>query len=304
MPNRVGDPRKLTVLLISDDANVRDLVQDALRVSGKHVFSVEQTGHGADAGRLIGLGAHDAVVFDGPEHGDALTEFRQIIDRRRGRTPVVVLVRPADAGSRGDLQDAGAADVLLKSDLVAPLICRAVEYAIEFADIEERVAGLALFDDMTGLPSMTLFWEFLSYAVKRAQRQDERLAVMGIYVNGLGTINESRGHEFGDRILVQVANNIKGAVRSCDAVARLGGTKFVALLEPLGEDENIHIVSERVAEAVATPIEVGGVCVNLSATIGVTLYPTSVASPSALLRNATTAMDYAMDRGAGSIHIV
>jgi diguanylate cyclase (GGDEF)-like protein len=122
--------------------------------------------------------------------------------------------------------------------------------------------------------------------------------------NGLSDINENRGHEFGDRVLVQVAKNIQNALRSCDAVARLGGTKFVALLEPLGVDENVHVVSERVAEAVAVPVEVGGVSVNLSATIGVTLYPTSVASPSALLRNATTAMDYAMDRGAGSIHIV
>lgn len=304
MGNRDGNPRTLKVLLISDDDKVRDLVRDAVGARGKHVYSLDQANHGEDARRLVGLGQHDAVVFDLPEHGTALNEFRQTLDRRRARTPVIALARPTDAGSRGDLQEAGAADVLLKNDLVAPLIRRAIDYAIEFAEIEERVAGLALFDEMTGLPSMTLFWEFLSYAVKRAQRQDERLAVMGIYVNGLGAINESRGHEFGDRILVQVANNIKNALRSCDAVARLGGTKFVALLEPLGEDENIHVVSERVAEAVAMPIEVGGVRVNLSATIGVTLYPTSVASPSALLRNATTAMDYAMDRGAGSIHIV
>lgn len=304
MASQVGKPRIVKVLLISGDAKVRDLVRDALGGQGKRDFSLDQANHGEDAWRLVALGGHAAVVFDLPEYDTAVSELRQAIDRRRARTPIIALVRPADAAARNELQEVGAADVLLKSDLVAPLIRRAIEYAVEFVEIEERQADLALFDKMTGLPSMTLFWEFLSYAVKRAQRQDERLAVMGVYVNGLGEINETRGFEFGDRILVQVAANIKNAVRSCDAVARLGGTKFVALLEPLGEDENIHIVSERVAQAVATPIEVGGETVTLSATIGVTLYPTSVASPSALLRNATTAMDYAMDRGSGSIHIV
>lgn len=304
MASQVGDPRTVKVLMISDDEKVLKFVRDALSGGGKHEFLLDQTGHGEEARRLVGLGQHGAVIFDMPEHGAVQNDFRRTIDRRRARTPVIVLASPAQAASRADFQEAGAADVLLKSDLVAPLIRRAIEYAVDFAEIEDRVADLALFDEMTGLPSMTLFWEFLSYAVKRAQRQDERLAVMGIYVNGLGDINESRGHDFGDRVLLQVANNIQSALRSCDAVARLGGTKFVALLEPLGEDENVHIVSERVAAAVAVPIEVGGVSVNLSATIGVTLYPTSVASPSALLRNATTAMDYAMDRGVGSIHIV
>lgn len=304
--DRTQRKQAIKVLLIAGDTSVPvgdALLGNGLLGNGRQRFSVDICDWSEDALVRVAAGEHDAILLDLPEGEPVVRASRRVLDRRYGRTPLVVLVNPSDAGFRYDLQAAGAADVLLKNDLVAPLIRRALEYAVEFAEIEERLASLALFDEMTGLPSMTLFWEFLSYAVKRAQRQEERLAVMGIYVNGLREINETRGHDFGDRVLTQVAANIKQAVRSCDAVARFGGTKFVALLEPLGEDENIHIVTERVAEAIARRIEVGGVSVEVSATIGVSLYPTSVASPSALLRNATTAMDYAMDRGAGSIHI-
>ncbi len=303
MTSQNGKKRTLKILLLSDDKPNQDVIGDALGAIERYAYALDVLPQDNDALAAVATGEHDAILCDLSQPASANRQLRRVLDRRFAATPVIVLARPALAGMRSELQQTGAADVLLMTDLIAPLVRRAIDYAVEFAEMQERLASLALFDEMTGLPNMILFWEFLSYAVKRAQRQEERLAVMGIYISGLADINSSRGREFGDMVLRKVSENIKKAVRTCDAVARFSGTKFVALLEPLGEDENIHIVSERVVEAVATPVEVGGEHITLAATIGVSLYPTSVGSPSALLRNATTAMDYAMERGEGSIYI-
>ncbi len=163
--------------------------------------------------------------------------------------------------------------------------------------LEEEFAHRAFHDPLTGLANRTLLMGRLEHALARSARGEVRVAVLFLDLDLFKHVNDSFGHETGDRLLVEVARRLKECVRPGDTVARLGGDEFVVLLEDVtDEGEAIH-VAERVAEALRPSFALVGHEVHVTASVGIALNRTPRDRPGELLRNADAAMYRAKEHG-------
>ena len=167
---------------------------------------------------------------------------------------------------------------------------------------EERLQHLAHFDPLTQLPNRMLLTDRLQVATARAQRSGKLLAVCYLDLDNFKPINDSHGHEVGDHLLVEVARRLTEALRAGDSVGRLGGDEFVLLLGELGDEEECRIALDRVLQALALPYEIDDLGLILSASIGVTLYPSDAMDSDTLLRHADQAMYEAKEAGRNRYH--
>jgi diguanylate cyclase (GGDEF)-like protein len=148
----------------------------------------------------------------------------------------------------------------------------------------------AMHDALTGLPSRLLFMERLEHALVQAQRHGHRLAVMFIDLDRFKLINDSLGHEAGDRMLKEVARRLKLRLREGDTVARLGGDEFVMLLEEITTPQDTLLVAQKLVRELAAPFSLAGQNVTVTASIGVSTYPEGSNDSATLLRQADAAM--------------
>jgi diguanylate cyclase (GGDEF)-like protein len=136
---------------------------------------------------------------------------------------------------------------------------------------------LALHDQLTGLPNRRRFEERLGQAIRRSQTNGTRTALMMIDLNGFKAINDSQGHDVGDRLLQQIAHGLRHAIRSPDTLARLGGDEFIIIAVDLPIDSPAsHIVktcTARIDDALKKPFTVGGRELIVTGSVGVAIYP-------------------------------
>jgi diguanylate cyclase (GGDEF)-like protein len=164
---------------------------------------------------------------------------------------------------------------------------------------ERALAHQALHDHLTGLPNRSLLLDRLSQAVARLSRTDTRLGVLFFDLDHFKVINDSLGHEAGDRVLQAVAGRVAGVLRPTDTLARLGGDEFVVVCEALEGPNEAGAVADRIARALASPIDEGDEELIVGASVGVVVTGDDAADPSALIRDADAAMYRAKDQGRG-----
>ncbi|HLL39923.1 MAG TPA: EAL domain-containing protein [Rubrobacteraceae bacterium] len=170
----------------------------------------------------------------------------------------------------------------------------------ERKDAEERLKHQALHDALTDLPNRHLLVDRLHQALRRtSRRQKNRVAVLFMDLDRFKLINDSLGHEAGDRVLVEVARRCASCLRTEDTLARFGGDEFVVLLE---EVEGVHDalkVTQRITEEIRKPFALDGTELVLRLSIGVALGEAGTESPEKLLRDADIAMYRAKEEGSG-----
>jgi diguanylate cyclase (GGDEF)-like protein len=137
----------------------------------------------------------------------------------------------------------------------------------------------------------------LEQEVKHAKRNSLPLGLLFMDLDGFKEVNDSLGHEAGDRLLCGVAERLKACVREEDTIARLGGDEFTVILTGAKQHEDIEIVAQGIIDAVATPFHVAKQLVQISASIGGAFYPHDASSPDALLKAADQAMYKAKKSG-------
>ena len=157
----------------------------------------------------------------------------------------------------------------------------------------------ALHDALTGLPNRDLFRERLGHALALSERREDRgVAVLHLDVDGFKVINDSLGHEQGDRLLVGMARRIEECLRPGDTLARLGGDEFGVLLEEVSDADVAARVAERVKEGLSTPFELKDhVATFATASVGIAASFGDLARPERLLRDAETATKRAKGKG-------
>jgi diguanylate cyclase (GGDEF)-like protein len=173
---------------------------------------------------------------------------------------------------------------------------------------EEQVAFQTYHDELTGLPSRAMFEELLDLSIARATRHDGAVAVLCVDLDDFSLVNDSLGHASGDVLLQMVADRFRGATRETDLVARRGGDQFLLLLSDLdledaGRDFAVvraESVAQRISESLVAPFEVGGTEVYISASIGISMFPSDAQEAGALQRNAEAAMWEAKKQAASS----
>jgi diguanylate cyclase (GGDEF)-like protein/PAS domain S-box-containing protein len=178
-----------------------------------------------------------------------------------------------------------------------------LHYVSVFADIsqlkahEAELDRVANYDSLTHLPNRRLLSDRLKQAILRADRSGKSCAICFLDLDGFKTVNDQLGHGVGDQVLLGVALNLTGILRAEDTLARLGGDEFVVLLSEVGTAEECTLILERMLEAARIPVQAGEHLVHVSASVGVSLYPSDNADPDILLRHADMAMYLAKQAG-------
>lgn len=150
-------------------------------------------------------------------------------------------------------------------------------------------------DALTGLANRTLLARRMEQAVDKARKKDEPLALLIVDLDRFKEVNDSLGHHTGDLLLRQVANRLSWAVRDTDLVARLGGDEFAVLLPGVGSAENASMVADKILSALAMPVTLEGLELEIAGSVGVALCPSDSGDGHELLRHADIAM-YAAKR--------
>jgi diguanylate cyclase (GGDEF)-like protein/PAS domain S-box-containing protein len=176
-------------------------------------------------------------------------------------------------------------------------------YVAVFSDIsqikesQEKLDHLAYHDALTDLPNRLLLNERLEQAIRHAERHRTQLAVIFMDLDNFKHINDSLGHMQGDRLLQEVSTFLFNAVRQDDTVARVGGDEFVLVLEDVGEPQHVGMIAQKLLSSLDQPILLDGHEVNVTASLGICLYPRDGDDAAVLLRNADAAMYRAKEEG-------
>lgn len=160
----------------------------------------------------------------------------------------------------------------------------------------QRIQELAFSDALTGLPNRVLLAERVEFALAMAKRDAGSFALLFLDLDRFKHINDSLGHLFGDRVLVDVAERLKGCVRQVDTVARLGGDEFVMLVHH-ADAQGAEATARRVLDALAKPFVLEGMAFNVTSSIGIALYPHDGQNLNDLIKNADAAMYRVKERG-------
>ena len=162
---------------------------------------------------------------------------------------------------------------------------------------EAQLRHQAFHDALTGVPNRLLFGELLERAIASAERDDGRLAVCYLDLDGFKYVNDNLGHAAGDKLLIEVSRRLNLITRSCDAMSRIGGDEFALLFTGLHSSLECDEILRRVQKTINQPVDLDGEIVSISASIGVALYPQDAEEAELLLRYADQAMYQAKKSG-------
>ena len=162
---------------------------------------------------------------------------------------------------------------------------------------EERIQFLANHDALTSLPNRTMFSEVLNLAIQNARRYNRNFAVLFIDLDRFKNINDTLGHEAGDRLLQEMGARLTQTVRASDVVARLGGDEFVVLVQEVSEARQVEAVARKVLSTLVKPMVIQKQECRVTASIGICMFPAEAQDEHALMKNADIAMYRAKEDG-------
>ncbi len=217
---------------------------------------------------------------------------------QNGEPPGVRQVLERSQAIEGKVQDAADKLSVVNQALEAEVGARHVleGHLATLTQDEAMARHAALHDPLTGLPNRTLFENRLEHGLAQAKRHDRILAVMFLDLNDFKAINDTHGHDVGDAVLQSIADRLKEHARDDDTVSRFGGDEFLYLLTEIDSDQDAVSIAQKIADAIQLPCQLSVGALQLSASVGIAIFPKDGTSVSALIKSADTAM-YKAKRG-------
>ena len=192
---------------------------------------------------------------------------------------------------------AGAQDFLLKSEVSTSRLNRAIVQAQVRFELEQKLhvsyqetKKLAEHDTLTGLYNRYSFEEALQLSILQKARDNTKLALTLFDLDNFKFINDNYGHHIGDEVLIQVSQRVSDCLRGNEVFARLGGDEFAIILSNLQTVDNATRVTKRILNSLDEPFNVSGIVINVTASIGIAIYPDSTLNANELLKHADIAM--------------
>ena len=292
--NTQKDEAKPIVVLADDDPSIRLMVRHVLESEDYEIVEAED---GLDAIKAVEKQHPALVLLDAVMPGlDGFTTCQQIKERGHVDVPVIMLTGLDDDASVERAYDAGAIDYITKPIKWAVLKHR-VRSIVKSVMAERKIQRLEYRDTLTQLPNRLLFNDRLEQAIVRAERHRESVALMVIDIDDFKLVNDSFGHEAGDKLIKAVADLLSRSMRRADTVARLGGDEFAIIVENVdGEDDAISI-ADNLTTILEHNVRLDNQETFTSASVGIAMFPGDGSDASTLLKNADTAMFRAKEQG-------
>ncbi|HYX66970.1 MAG TPA: EAL domain-containing protein [Burkholderiales bacterium] len=241
------------------------------------------------------LGSAEPVILNGPWQGapplplDCMSRYASL----------AVAPVPADNGPRGlvcALAEAPRAFGPEESRFLGAAASM-VSAALHRLDSEARLAYLAQFDPLTGLPNRALLADRFSMMILHARRRSASLGVLFIDLDDFKMVNDTQGHAAGDELLKETARRLQSALRDGDTVARMSGDEFAVILSDLARPDDAALVAQKILDRIVAPVEIRGQEAVITASIGIATFPADGDSAEALLGAADAAMYRAKQSG-------
>ena len=292
-----------SILIVDDqEVNVR-LLEQILREAGyRRLTSTMDPYAVCDLHRA---NRYDLILLDlempGRDGFQVMEALKEDLDDAEGYFPILVITAHPDHKLRA--LASGAKDFISKPfDLmeVRTRIHNMLEVRLLYKQLEQQnraLESLALHDPLTGLPNRRLLMDRMALGIAHAHRNRGNMAVVYLDLDGFKEINDALGHDGGDALLKMVAARLAGAVRQEDTVARVGGDEFVIALAELSHGDDVVELVSKVLQAVSQPCSIQGRSVNVTASVGVSVYPVHGDSVETLMKSADLALYEA--KGAG-----
>jgi diguanylate cyclase (GGDEF)-like protein len=290
------------VLLLSGDYRTARLIDQVLHATWSDVHLVTHASWDAAAAEALLDHPGCCVLLDAAPVPEATQEdpmtLLEYVRMSAPDAPIVLLCSDEDEDLTLTAVRLGAQDCLVKSELEPVLLRRALIRAIERKRAETELAHQAMHDQLTGLPNRALFLDRLGVALERSRRSGAPLAVLFLDFDNFKEINDTLGHAAGDRVLSTLGERLSGLLRPMDTVARFGGDEFTFLFEGLTSEREVVLIADRICQAAAgRPIEVDGVPLTVTVSVGVAVVNDPTVAPDTIIREADAAMYRAKDQG-------
>ena len=177
----------------------------------------------------------------------------------------------------------------------------ALEDVTKRARLAESLRHKALHDHLTGLPNRARFNERLDNALSRAQVHGGRTGLLMVDLDRFKDVNDTLGHEYGDRLLIELARRLSMKLRNCDTIARLGGDEFAILVTDADDDDATTTVAQRLVELCEEPFQIDEFRLQVGASVGAAVAPDDAQDADSLMRHADAAMYQAKESGGGIV---
>ena len=290
------DPEHKRILLVEDNPGDARLMVEILADAGADQDELEHVDRISAAIKRLSEQKFDIVLLDlSLPDGSGLETVARICTADP-QMPVIVLTGLEDDNLALAAVQAGAQDYLVKGQVDGPGITRSIRYAIQRKGLEERLQYQATHDPLTGLPNRRLFQDRMAHAVERARRNlmgsdmKWEMAVVLLDLDDFKSVNDTLGHAQGDLLLQAVAERLQKTIRKADTLARMGGDEFTLILENLTGAEDVKHLAKKIKAAFADPFQIGDQLLEITASIGICLYPFDGGQAESLLKYADIAM--------------
>jgi len=284
---------KTRILIIDDDPNLRRTLADILRVKGYETLAAHD---GAEGLAQLRQHAVNLVLIDLGLPDIPGIEVLDMVKADYPAAEAIIITGNATLDSAIEATNRGAFSYLVKPYEIEQLTLH-IRRAIEKQQVTAQLDYQANHDGLTGLPNRNLLADRVRQALLYTHRSQRQMAVLFIDLDHFKFINDSLGHDLGDRLLKIVAERLTECVRSEDTVARQGGDEFVIVLAELAEGEDAAEVAQKIGAAVRRPLKIDENMLEVSCSIGISVYPKDGGDVQTLLKNADVAMYRAKEQG-------
>jgi diguanylate cyclase (GGDEF)-like protein len=164
---------------------------------------------------------------------------------------------------------------------------------------QEKLAYLVNFDPLTGLANRRYLHDRLEHALQLAKRNDDYIAIIFIDLDNFKYVNDTLGHEVGDKLLVQITERLKGVIRESDTLARMGGDEFVLLAEKIEDEDAVAFLAQKIVESLSDSFLMAHNKIFTGASVGISLFPIDGTDIDTLMKKADMAMYQSKEQGKG-----
>ena len=285
------------VLLADDDPSIRLMVRHVLESED---YDIVEAADGLEAIQAVEKHNPALILLDAVMPGlDGFATCQQIKDRGHKDIPVMMITGLDDDASVERAYDVGAIDFITKPIKWAVLKHR-VRSVVAKVIAERKVELLAYRDSLTDLPNRLLFIDRLEQSLTRAERMREEVALMLIDIDDFKLVNDSFGHDAGDKLIQSIARLLSKSLRRADTVARLGGDEFAIIVDNIDGYDDVVSIANNLTTVLEHNVRLDDQETFTSASIGIAIFPGDGADASTLMKNADTALFRAKENGRGS----